>query len=227
MTSPDRPLPSALVTDAQREAVAQALSAHFANDRITIDTLDARMAMVYEATNAAQLDAALAGLTFTPSPETDPGHPAIVVGEEMVPARSVAMAVLGGFETKGTWVLPRHLKVIAVLGGGSIDLREARFGAGVSEIDVTAARGGVVIVVPPGVRLEVLGSGVLGGFSVGASDASAFDPQAPVLRVRGIAILGGVDIKVRGPSKKMLLRFEEAMRRVGIGRGQTPVPPGR
>ncbi len=230
MTGPDRPLPaarSAPVTDAQREAVAQALSAHFANDRLTIDTLDARMALVYEATSLVELERALAGLDLTVRPDTDPGLPALIAAPETVPHRSVAMAVLGGFDTKGSWVVPRQLQVVAVLGGGALDMREARFSAGITEINVAAVLGGVEIIVPPGVRVEVLGSAVLGGFALSGVDESAFSPQAPVLRIRGIAVMGGVDVKVRGPSKKMLKRYEEAMQRVrqvrddftGRGRG--------
>ena len=224
MTTPNRPLPSH-VTDAQRDAVAQALSAHFANDRITIETLDARMAMVYEARTHAELEGSLAGIDVAPRPETDPGHPAIIAGEDTVPRRSVQMAILGGFQARGSWVLPRELHVTAIMGGGDLDLREARFGAGVSEINLAIVMGGVQIIVPPGVRVELLGSAFMGGFAMSGVDQSAFDPAAPVIRVRGIAIMGGVDVKVRGPSKKMLKRFEEALRRAAIERGRTPVPP--
>ena len=217
MTTPNRPLPS-LVTDAQRDAVTQALSAHFANDRMSIEALDARMAMVYEATSLAELDRALEGLEVAPRAELAPAPVGLTVSEELVPPRSVCMAFMGGFETKGSWVLPRQLWVFTAMGGASIDLREARFGAGVSEIHIGCALGGVELIVPPGVRLEVLGSGILGGFDAGSRDKSTTDPSAPVIRVSGVAILGGVDIQVKGPSKKMLQRFEEALRRVGIGR---------
>ena len=230
MTGPDRLLPaarSAPVTDAQREAVAQALSAHFANDRLTIDTLDARMALVYEATSLVELERALAGLDLGVRPDTDPGLPALIAAPETVPQRSVAMAVLGGFDTKGSWVVPRQLQVVAVLGGGALDMREARFSAGITEINVAAVLGGVEIIVPPGVRVEVLGSAVMGGFALSGVDESAFSPQAPVLRVRGIAVMGGVDVKVRGPSKKMLQRYEAAMQRIRQGFGGRDLPPGR
>ena len=226
MTSPNPNLPSersATVTDAQREAVAQALSAHFANDRLTIDTLDARMAMVYEATTLVQLEGALAGLDLTPRDDTDPGRPVLTAPEEIVPLRSVAMAVMGGFEAKGSWVMPRELQVTAIMGGGVLDLREARFGAGVSQVHVAIAMGGVEIILPPGVRVEMLGSAFMGGFAMSGVDQSVFDPAAPVLRVRGFAFMGGVDVKVRGPTKKMLKRYEEAIQRVRDGwRGALP-----
>ncbi len=224
MSIPNRPLPTP-VTEAQRDAVAQALSAHFASDRITIESLDARMAMVYEATSLVELEGALAGIAVAPRAETDPGHPAVVVDESLVPPRGVKMAIMGGFQARGSWVLPRNLVVNAIMGGGELDLREARFGPGVSEINLAILMGGVEIIVPPGVRVEMLGSAFMGGFALSGLDESAFDPAAPVLRIRGIAIMGGVDVNVRGPSKKMLKRFEVAMRRAAIERGRTPVPP--
>lgn len=217
MAAPDRPLPAVPITDAQRDAVTQALSAHFANDRLTLDQLDARMAMVYEATSLAELEAALEGIQVVPRTDTDPGHPAMIVGEALVPARQVAMAVMGGFEAKGTYVVPRQLKILAFMGGGEIDLREARFGAGVSEIEIYAVMGGAGIVVPPGVRVEMMGSAFMGGFSLSGTDASVLDPQAPVLRVSGFCAMGGVEVKMKGPTKKMLARFEEALRRVRPG----------
>ncbi|MBI3789859.1 MAG: DUF1707 and DUF2154 domain-containing protein [Gemmatimonadetes bacterium] len=227
MTSPNRPLPAVAVTDAQREAVAQALSAHFANDRLTIDTLDARMAMVYEATTVAQLEQALAGLDLAPRPDTDPGHPVLLADEQIVPPRSVMMAVMGGFEQKGSYVLPRQLKIIAFMGGGALDLREARFARGVTEVEIYAGMGGAEIIVPPGVRVELLGSAFMGGFAQSGQDESAFNPDAPVLRVSGFCFMGGVDIKVRGPTKKMLKRFEEAMQRTRFGRAALPPGSGR
>ncbi len=217
MTTPGRPLPAA-VTDAQRDAVAQALSAQFASDRLSVDELDARMALVYEAASVAELDRALEGLQLTPRPEPVVMPTGVTVSEALVPKRSALMSFMGGFEAKGSFVMPRELKIVAFMGGASIDLREARFGEGVSQVDVYCAMGGAELIVPPGVRVEVVGSGVLGGFSVSGRERSTSDPSAPVIRVSGLAVFGGVDVQVKGPSKKMLQRFEEALRRIGFGR---------
>ncbi len=189
----------------------------FVADRLTVESLDARMAMVHQATSQAELERALAGLEPGLSPSSGYSTASLIVADELVPPRSAMLAALGGFEVKGGWVLPRRFKVIAMLGGASIDLREARFGAGVSEIDVTCAFGGVEVIVPPGVRVEVTGAGVVGGFDVGGRDRSTHDPTAPLIRVTGLAVLGGVDVQVKGPSRKMLQRFEDALRRLGIG----------
>jgi hypothetical protein len=129
----------------------------------------------------------------------------------MVPNRGVVIAFMGGAERKGGWLVPRELKVWAILGGVTIDLRDAKFAPGVTEIDVTALMGGVEITVPRGVRVEAIGAGVMGGFAANAGDTMALDPSQPVLRVTGLAIMGGVEVKVREPNKRTLKRFEAAM----------------
>ena len=129
----------------------------------------------------------------------------------MVPNRGVVIAIMGGADRKGSWLVPRELKVWAIMGGASIDLRDAKFAPGVTEIDVTVLMGGVEITVPRGVRVETIGAGVMGGFAASAGDATALDPSQPVLRVTGLAIMGGVDVKVRTPSKRVLKKFEAAM----------------
>ena len=201
------------VTEEQREAVAQLLAVHYANDRLSLDTLDERMERVYSADTVDALRLLLADLPAFPTGAADSGRSAIVAPEEMVPPRGIAMAFMGGFERKGSWVLPRHFKAVAVMGGGTIDLREARFGAGVTELELICFMGGFEVHVPPGVRVEVLGTALMGGFSASAGDAANEDPNMPVLRVTGIAVMGGVDVKVRGLSKNVLKRYQQAMER--------------
>lgn len=226
--TPDRPLPVAAperpfapaasgVTEAQREAVAQVLAVAFANDRLSMDALDERMALTYSVNSLTELEALLADLPVVPNPEQDPGLPPVIAPESIVPPRGVAMAFMGGVERTGSWVVPRHFKMIAVMGGGGLDLRHARFGAGVTEIELMCFMGGFEIIVPPGVRVEMLGTALMGGFSASAGDATVEAPGAPVLRVTGIAVMGGVDVKMKGPSKKALKKYELALRRARRG----------
>ncbi|MCP5042486.1 MAG: hypothetical protein GY944_15785 [bacterium] len=63
--------------------------------------------------------------------------------------------------------------------------------------------GGVSILVPPGVEIDSNGLGIMGGFS---SPANTQDPDAPLIRVRGFALMGGVEVKVKKlPLSKRLL----------------------
>lgn len=68
---------------------------------------------------------------------------------------------------------------------------------GVTEIRCFALWGGVEIVVPLGVAVECDGIGILGGFEHRHETELLTDPDAPVLRIRGIAIMGGVEVTAR------------------------------
>ena len=56
-------------------------------------------------------------------------------------------------------------------------------------------------IVPPGMAVESHGIGILGGFEHTGDELQGHDPSAPVLRVSGVALMGGVDIKVRHPGE--------------------------
>ena len=195
----------------ERELVAQELSLHFAADHLSMDELEERLSLVYGAPTVAQLHGLVSDLPAIDRHELDSGNSPMLAPATMVPNRGVVVAMLGGAERKGSWLVPRELKVWALLGGVEIDLRDAKFAPGVTEIDVTAFMGGVSITVPRGVRVETIGAAVMGGFEFSAGDATALDPSQPVLRVTGLAIMGGVEVKVLEPGKRTLRKFEAAM----------------
>jgi Domain of unknown function (DUF1707) len=202
--------PPAPPAGAERERVVQALCVHFAADHLGMEELEDRLARVYQSRSAAELESVVADLPALPA-DVHPGSAPVVAPSTAVPARGVVMALLGASERKGSWLVPRHLKVVAVLGAVEVDLGEGRFAPGVTEIDVTAFLGGVEVVVPAGVRVETVGAAFLGAFEADTGDATAaLDASHPVLRVTGLAIMAGVEVKVRRPGKKMLARFEAA-----------------
>jgi hypothetical protein len=190
------------VSPAARDQVVQSLGEHFANDRITLDEYERR---VHEALRAPS-HAALVELT------RDLGGPVVPVAVPL-PAtatvtRSVDMhmqriakprrfwAFMSGVIRRGRWRVPERMRAIAIMGGVELDLSEAELTAQVTEIDVIAVMGGVVVTVPPGVRLESDGIAILGGFEDQLHEPASGDPNAPIVRVRGVAIMGGVETKV-------------------------------
>ena len=189
---------------AERERVVQTLATHVAQDQLTLTEFEQRLEQAYSLTSAEQLRSLVADLPAVSAiPATHepvvPG-PALVPSSE-VPPRGAIFAIMGGQERAGSWIVPRQLKVVAVMGGAELDLREARFGAGVSEIEVFVMMGGVSIIVPPGVRVESLGAAIVGGFELKAGDATALSPANPVLRIGGLAIMGGVETETRLPGE--------------------------
>jgi hypothetical protein len=89
------------------------------------------------------------------------------------------------------------------LSGPIVELRNVvkTFGAGVTEIEIFALMGGVDIKVPTGLRVETTGLGIMGGFSVSGADADP-GPDAPVLRITGVATMAGVDAKLKKLRRK-------------------------
>jgi len=207
--------------EAERERTVARLAEHFASDHLDTAEFERRLDLVYQSTTLVQLrelDADLPELKARMSVEpTETGsHPALAAESE-VRDRQMVVAVLGGTERKGAWVPARSIDVLAIMGGVGLDFREARFSPGVTNVNVLAIMGGVEILVPPGVRVESNGIGILGGFE--SLDQSA-PADAPTLRLTGVAIMGGVEIAERLPgesSRQRKLRRKTEQRRLKRG----------
>lgn len=206
------PYAPAALTDVQRDYVVQVVSAAFATDRLTMEQLDERLAAVYRARSLGELEVLLADPAEPSRSLADQASISRVVADPVIPARGAALAIMGGFDRSGSWIVPRHLRVVAVMGGGQLDLREAKLGVGVTEIEILTFWGGVDILVPTGVRVEVTGMAVMGGFSVRGAEATE-DPNAPVLRISGLAVMAGVDVKHKGRDKHAEKRYLQALER--------------
>ena len=193
MGLPDHPDRSGLrVSDAERHQVAEILRQAAGEGRIGLDELDERLEATYAAKTYADLvpitrDLPTAAGTHLPQPH----RPAVVAG----PQSERGMAIMSGYERKGSWTVPEVLTVVCFMGGAELDLREARFAAREVVLNVTAIMGGAEIIVNEGTRVVVEGVGIMGGYA-GPSRAAEVDRDrdAPVVRVRGVAIMGGVDV---------------------------------
>lgn len=209
MTNPPPPV---VITPAHRDRAVQLLSAAFANDRLSVEQLDERLAAVYRAQSLAELESLILDPVDAARPFAMEEENSRLAPPHVVPARGVVMAMLGGFERKGEWVVPRQLKVVAVLGGGALDLREAKLSPGVTEIEVFSVMGGVEIMVPPGVRVECVGMAFMGGFAISGGDANAA-ADAPVLRISGFCFMAGVDVNRKHRKKQGEKRYIQALER--------------
>lgn len=222
MSEPTAYPPVAL--EALRERTIQALCEHFAADHIDAGELERRLDRVHAATTPVALRDLVADL---PAPHTGvaaaPSYTA-VSRADAVQERAVVVAVMSEATRRGVWTPARELSVVAVMGGVKLDFREAAFGPGVTRVTILAIMGGVEILVPPGLRVESNGVGLMGGFEHRGSGAVSSDPSAPVLQINGLALMGGVEIHVRLPGERAAdarrrekLERQEA-RRLGHGR---------
>ena len=115
------------------------------------------------------------------------------------------LAILGAARRSGEWTPPELLRVVAVMGGVELDFREAHVPHGVTEVWVFALMGGVTITVPKEIDLDVTAHGVLGGIdhrpepTGGAhrgEHAQKLPRERPLLVVSGVAVMGGITIRV-------------------------------
>lgn len=119
-----------------------------------------------------------------------------LVNRGSVESESTAIAIFSSADRKGVWDPPRTLNVIAIFGGSDVDLREARIPAGGMTINAVAMFGGIDVIVPEGVNVVTSGAGIFGGFEHVGRRGDA-DPHAPTVKVEGVAIFGGVDVKIK------------------------------
>lgn len=122
--------------------------------------------------------------------------------------------VFGSNSRAGYWEPPERLEVMAVFGGVKLDFRDANLYSGVSVVNCLAMFGGIEIVVPPDLEIDANGTGLFGGFDQevkgkrrGLLDRlrpddelePEYDPdvEPPLLKIRGFALFGGVNITVR------------------------------
>jgi hypothetical protein len=191
-------------SDADRDRAAELLREAAAEGRLGLDELDERLDLIYAAKTYAELTPVTADL---PSAGQDQrgglatSASTFGMGKRFggEPAGSTAVAILGGFVRKGDWVAPPKLTAVAILGGGEIDLRDARFAEHTVTINAITIMGGIQITVPEDADVQVNGIGIMGGFDHSAVGSGS--PGGPRIVVNGFAFWGGVQVQ-RLPSDR-------------------------
>jgi len=130
----------------------------------------------------------------------------ILMPPDAVPARQGVMAFMSHVHREGDWVLPRLFRALAFMGQAEIDLTRVRIAPGTSEIEVRAIMGEVKIIVPHNLRVECSGHPILGEFKIKRVAKSIPVPDAPLVRITGVAFMGGVSIKVIDPNAPNWIR---------------------
>jgi hypothetical protein len=189
-------------SDADRERVAEVVRQAAGDGRLTMEELDQRLDAVYAARTYAELEPITRDLPQAPggpasaAVQVPGGDPQRFGGQ---PSSHGAFAIMGGFSRKGDWVVPEEFTAFAFMGGGELDLREARYAAPTVTIHVFAIMGGVEITVPEDASVRVTGVGVMGAFDHASTGTGA--PGGPTIVVNGVAFMSGVEVR-RRPLKK-------------------------
>lgn len=189
------------VSDAEREVATERLRVAAGDGRLGLDELEERIEAAYAAKTYAELEPVTRDLPVSGS-STAPHPAAAPVGRWRIgakPGRTKTLVWMAGSENNGAWVVPKRYTALAWMGGIVLDLREAQFED--REVTIVAAcwMGGIEIIVPDGLNVQVHGFGFMGGYS--GNPPGEVDPNSPVVHVKGFAFMAGVDVKRRGPKK--------------------------
>ncbi|MEV7522353.1 DUF1707 domain-containing protein [Streptomyces sp. NPDC091371] len=181
-------------SDADRDRIAQTLADALAEGRLNSEEHSERLDSLYALKTVGELEVLVRDLPAPGAGHTPPAHAA---GPYAAPAGhpDTVVAVCSSSARKGRWRPGAHTRAVSVMGDITIDLTEAVFEQQVTEINVTCVLGNVEVLVPENVTLRGYGSGVLGNFEVRGESRGETDPQAPVVIVRGFALLGSIEAR--------------------------------
>jgi hypothetical protein len=185
------------ISDAERHQVAEILREAAGEGRLDMDELDQRLEATYAARTYADLVPITLDLPSHPHARPVPVRPPAAAPQVVPgPDSESHFAILSGLSRKGVWVVPRRMSILAMMGGAELDLRRAKFAAPEVVITVNAFMGGAQVIVGPDVRVLMEGTGIMGGYS-GPSGLveAALDESSPVVRIKGVAIWGGVSVE--------------------------------
>jgi hypothetical protein len=218
----DAASPAALIAlRDRRDSAIQRLTDSFVADLLAMDQFEERLARVHSATTVAEVDRLVADLAPLPSGTSSTALSNLTVNPGLSTVTRRIRSIFGNVERHGGWAVPPQLQVTATFGNVELDFRDARFTAGVTELEARVVFGNLEIFVPPQLAVECEGSSVLGNFENHGTGAVA-DPDRPLLRIKGYAVLGNVEIHTRLPADA-----EGGARRHLPGKSQRQLGPSR
>lgn len=185
---------------ARREATIAALCEHFSRDNLTLEEFERRLDAAHVVQTMPELTGLLEDLPALPTPA--PASTSAAVPKVSTHARDHQhfVCVMGGVDKRGQWQPAQKTYCYAFMGGAALDYREAVLPPGETELTIIAIMGGAEIVVPPGLRVDCDGIAIMGGFDH-VDEGGPPNPNAPVLKINGLALMGGVEISVRKPGE--------------------------
>lgn len=198
------------VSDAERDVVLKALGNNAAEGRLTLDELEERSGKALAARTRGDLSALTSDL-----PEAG-AAPVAQAAQRRKPVRWM-IAIMGGSSRRGRFRAVGSVNSLNIMGGDTIDLREAEIEGGNLTLNAYSLMGGPTIYVPDSVEVDVGGISIMGGNTEVGSTRGA-RPGAPLIQIRTYNLMGGATIyrlppEARGLSLKEARRLAKAAER--------------
>jgi hypothetical protein len=183
------------ISDQERHQVAEVLRRAAGEGRIDADELDRRLDATFAAKTYAEIVPVTADLptaSIGDLPVQRPG--ALAAG----PTHESSFAMMSTTRRRGPWRVGTQHKAFALMGGVVLDLREAIVAGQEVTIDASVVMGSVDVLVDEQTVVICDGWAFMGDYSESRSRIQARpQPDSPVVRVRGRALMGRVNVKRR------------------------------
>ena len=177
------------VTDAERQAMVARLQAACGEGRLTLDEFSERVGMALEARTSTDLERLTADL-----PALEPPPPTAAWPAPPRHTTSWCIGIMSGSDHSGRWHPAPVTNAVAFMGGVTLDLRSAEIEGSVLEINAVSFMGGIDVIVPEGIQVEMTGIAIFGGKDCRVPDVPPV-PGSPLVRVRVFAFMGGVTVR--------------------------------
>ena len=189
------------ISDADRHRVAEVLREAAGEGRLDLDELDERLGLTFAAKTYADLVPITADLQAVgPTTHTGPAaSPVPRAGGVPAVGHASSIAIMGECTRRGVWQVPTQQAAFALMGSITLDLRQAILSGPEIVINANAIMGDVKVIIPAHVHAVVDGTPIMGDSGQGKDKVPAdLGPGSPTVRVRGIALMGSVQV-VRQP----------------------------
>jgi hypothetical protein len=203
------PLPPPSLARAREQKISE-LSAHFANDDLSLEDLERRIERVYKAASVVELDmitsdlrpdAALVDPRASSASRGLAAQTPPAVPSTFEIAKSRMLAIMGSTRRVGRWAVPRDLDILAVMSDTKIDLTSAALPVGgVVTIELRAVMTSFRLIVPPDIRVVNEMHSIMSDVRSAADEilpANGARPVTPMIRLVGTAFMSDVKVKVR------------------------------
>ncbi|SEB52524.1 Cell wall-active antibiotics response 4TMS YvqF [Nocardioides exalbidus] len=197
------------ISDADRQRVADVLRDAAGDGRLDLDELEERLELTFAAKTYGELVPITLDLQAT-GPVAPPAASPVRRPQPQLPmvGHNSSTAIMGETKRQGVWSVPENHSAFALMGSVVIDLRQAHLQSHDTQINASSIMGEVKIIVPAHMHVVVDGTPIMGDFTQGKDKVPAeIGPDSPTLRVRGMALMGSVNIQrlpAPGTPKKYL-----------------------
>ena len=175
----------------QREEAIKKLELNYAHGHLEVEEFETRLDLAINTSLPQDLTRITSDLSLIPAVSEDSAD--LNINRGKIRSEEMFVGILSGVERRGLWKPARNNKVFALMGGIDLDFSEAVLPPGVTDVEFLCLMGGLDIIVPEGINVEVKGVPIMGGIDKKVSDEHY--PGRPTLRIHGLAIMAGVDIK--------------------------------